>query len=332
MDPYSSIDRFVIGGREIAWQVFARKGKLADTLLITAGMDGDELTGIAIARALMALWNRVIPPLSVIIIPEVNRIGNDCDISWNPQDGLFPKRCTPNGRNYPSVILMRRLFNQYASKASVWIDLHSGAASEVLNPFLWIHGPGETHEVDIPFQGSDDLTIPVVVTDSDWPIADYAKQYYGIRYMVVEAGYGNTVQHEHVIMGRELVQSIALGVAHDAEGRVGVLPDAPQEVPDGDLITFSKFRIRPDQGVVRQHPAGDVAVRLILNFQRPGLELVRSPCDLDDLLEGPERRRCRDLLGRPEQTNLLGIYAELPELVGLTLPLGLAVDPAAIGE
>jgi hypothetical protein len=37
-------------------------------------------------------------------------------------------------------------------------------------------------------------------------------------------------------------------------------------------------------------------VRLILDFESPRLELVRSPCDLDDLLEGPERRRCRDLL------------------------------------
>lgn len=103
-------------------------------VLITAGMDGDEYSSIEAAQQLINSYSGNIP---ITIIPITNLAGYQSGVSYNPLDGLYPKYVYPGSRWGSSTQRLMYNLSKFLKKTELWIDLHSGAKDERLNPFVW---------------------------------------------------------------------------------------------------------------------------------------------------------------------------------------------------
>jgi len=128
-----------LGVRKIQVPVTELVGKQpGKTLLLTAGMDGDEYASIDAAYELIEEFSRRQDIHgNVITIPIVNIPGFEAKRDFNTLDGKFPKLIYPGKRNGTSTErLIFWLSTNYISKCNVWIDLHSGALDEMLAPYI----------------------------------------------------------------------------------------------------------------------------------------------------------------------------------------------------
>lgn len=117
----------------------SRAGK---TLFITAGMDGDEYAGMQAAYQLIDLFQDKNFAGRLVVIPVVNIPGFEAECSQNPLDQIFPKMIFPgSAHGRPTERLVNWLIGQ-ANGSDAWIDLHGGAITEGLNPFLWVFEAG----------------------------------------------------------------------------------------------------------------------------------------------------------------------------------------------
>ncbi|MBI1908359.1 succinylglutamate desuccinylase/aspartoacylase family protein [Candidatus Uhrbacteria bacterium] len=111
---------------------------------MTAGMDGDEYAGMEAAYRLIDRLGAGEFSGRVIVVPVVNAPGFAAECSQNPLDGLLPKMRglgRPNGS--PTDRLLSWL-STYIRQAECGYDMHGGALTEGLQPFLWLHRvPGE---------------------------------------------------------------------------------------------------------------------------------------------------------------------------------------------
>jgi len=108
------------------------------TVLITAGLDGDEYAGIEAAYTLIELYSKQKFDGRLIILPIVNIPGFEAGISWNPIDQKYPKHIFPGKEKGSSTEkLMHWLSDNFVRDVDLWIDLHSGASTEMLEPFVW---------------------------------------------------------------------------------------------------------------------------------------------------------------------------------------------------
>jgi len=130
-----------IGNMSIRIPVWEQQSKTpGKTIVVTAGMDGDEYAGIEAAYELIRFYSKAKFAGRLVIIPIVNIPGFDEAVSFNPLDKKYPKYIYPGNENGSSTErLIHFLSEEYISKADVWIDLHGGALIESLNPFVWTH-------------------------------------------------------------------------------------------------------------------------------------------------------------------------------------------------
>ena len=118
------------------------------TLLITAGLDGDEYAGIEAAYVEAEKYKDGNFSGRLIILPIVNVAGFHARCSENPIDKKFPKYCIPGkAGGTASEQLMHYVVETYASNAMLWLDLHSGNQYELAIPCLWNDVTGN-REVD----------------------------------------------------------------------------------------------------------------------------------------------------------------------------------------
>lgn len=115
-------------------------GRLHKTVLITAGMDGDEYTGIKAAYQLVKKYSEKQYEGNLIIIPLVNVVGFEQNVSWNPLDDKYLKHMYQvNAKGSATEQLYAWLYKHYILSSNLWIDLHSGSSTEILNPFIEIY-------------------------------------------------------------------------------------------------------------------------------------------------------------------------------------------------
>lgn len=113
-------------------------GAPGPTILITGGMDGDEYTGIRSAYELIEYYSKTPFPGRIIIVPIVNVLGFYDGKSQNPIDGKYPKYIFPGNKNGSATEqLVDWLNTNFVKDADAWIDLHSGAITERMRPFIW---------------------------------------------------------------------------------------------------------------------------------------------------------------------------------------------------
>lgn len=113
------------------------------TLLVTAGMDGDEYAGIEAAYVLIEKYKDCNFAGRLIVVPIVNVPGFEAEQSLNPLDQKFPKYVHPGSKNGTSTErLIFWLMATYVSCADAWLDLHSGAITESIYPHVWAYETG----------------------------------------------------------------------------------------------------------------------------------------------------------------------------------------------
>ncbi len=130
-----------LGIKKIKTPVAEICGKLSGkTLLVTAGMDGDENSGIEAAYKIIEEFKDGNLCGNLIVVPIVNVFGFETNTSYNPLDGKFPKDIYPGKENgSSSERLIYWLDNNYVSFANVWLDLHGGAHDEILEPSVLLY-------------------------------------------------------------------------------------------------------------------------------------------------------------------------------------------------
>jgi len=124
-------------------RVIRLKGKEGGkTLLITAGMDGDEYAGISAAYRLIEEFSHTPFRGSITIVPIVNMPGFVAQTSENPEDGKFPKCIFPGKKNGTPTEQLCWWVSDLARVSDFWLDMHGGALTEILNPFVgsWVSG------------------------------------------------------------------------------------------------------------------------------------------------------------------------------------------------
>jgi predicted deacylase len=113
------------------------------TLVVTGGMDGDEYAGMEAAYRLIVEFKHRTFAGRMIVIPIVNLPGFAAECSWNPEDHRFPKHIYPGDPKGSSTEqLIHWLTTNHLHRADAWHDMHGGAITEGLHPFVWLHETG----------------------------------------------------------------------------------------------------------------------------------------------------------------------------------------------
>lgn len=214
------------------------------TLLVTGGMDGDEYAGIEAAYALIDTFASGNFAGRLIVVPIVNIPGFEGECSQNPMDGQFPKmRFLGREGGGPTDRLMHWLSESYVQHADCWYDLHSGAITEGLQPFLWLyrtrHPTDALNERIITAKLAD-----VIVEEPSYfgtKAAMLARQ--GCSYILAESG----------ARGKREAVDIQRHVAwvRGVMSLLGMIDDPITPVPHVDLYTRVSYFMAPFEGIWR---------------------------------------------------------------------------------
>lgn len=219
------------------------------TVVITAGMDGDEYAGIEAAY-------RIIDEMSVrefagrlIVIPIVNIPGFEAECSYCPVDGQFPKNFFPGDSNGSATErIVSWLVQNYLSEAKLWIDLHSGAITEGLNPFIYLYET-DSRSVDALTQKlmAASISQTVLLQTASWGSKPALLAKMGCAYVLAESGargsYGESDVTRHTTLIKE-----SLGVA-------GMIPEHKQE-RSVRVLREIVYISAPRNGLWRAKPVG----------------------------------------------------------------------------
>lgn len=172
-------------------------GRPGKTLLVTAGMDGDEYAPIAAAFAAAEKYKEANFHGRLIILPIVNISGFEAGVSENPLDKKFPKYCIPGSRwGTSSERLMYHIVHTYARYADFWLDLHSGAQDEITQNCAW---NALTGVADVDARGETFCTTSGLAAAVREPAGRAAKMLatFGCTYVLAESE--DTHMHEQYI-------------------------------------------------------------------------------------------------------------------------------------
>lgn len=160
-----------------------------EVVLITAGMDGDEYTGIEAAYQLIPLLIKERSNKRFIVLPVINQFGFEKNVSYNPIDNTFPKLAFPGKKNDTfTQQLIHWLFTTYVKDASIWIDLHSGANNETLSPYVATINTGKKSLDEKTLTLLSATKADVKLCEKSWiPINDMLKKQ-NTSYFLFESG------------------------------------------------------------------------------------------------------------------------------------------------
>lgn len=178
-------------------------------LLITAGMDGDENSGIEAAYKIIEKLKDGRFRGQIIVIPIVNIPGFEANRSFNPLDSKFPKDVYPGKKDGSSSERLIYWLDHYISLCDVWIDLHGGASDENLEPCLLIY-ESKNEKVDaLLFQIIRKVNIPKIIFHEPhfWSKIDLLATK-DIAYMITEAGYSGIRSSKWINKHIELVETV----------------------------------------------------------------------------------------------------------------------------
>lgn len=170
--------------------VFDKTHGTGKTLLITAGVDGDEYAGIEAAYRLIERYKKQEFTGRLIIVPIVNLAGFQNETSWNPEDNKYPKLVGIGKSNgSASDRLMHWLISTYAVYADVWLDMHGGSITEVITPFVSSWKTGNTEVDALSAYVLSVLSVPYVLRAQTklFGSARYLAKH-GCAYLLTESG------------------------------------------------------------------------------------------------------------------------------------------------
>lgn len=231
--------------------------RVGKTLLVTAGMDGDEYTGIEAAYALAEKYKGGNFAGQLVIVPVANVSAFWAEQSKNPDDQKYPKYIFPgNKHGSASEQLVHWLANDYVYQAHAWLDLHCGSLTETITPLLWTFKTGtsvdETTKAFIAASGAPTVVYePAESTDQSYLLTPR-----GIMYALAESGgRGERAPADiarHIAWTESLMQVL------------GMLDATPQPQDSQTVCNKVEYVTAPFDCIVRQAPlqahvsAGDI--------------------------------------------------------------------------
>ena len=121
---------------------FADGDKRGRTVLVSAGIHGDEYEGPAAVIDLARVLENTELFGSVIAVPAMNPLAFEAGSRTNPSDGLNLARCFPGKSDgSPTLALASALFEGLAKGVDCLIDLHSGGVEYEFVPLAGFYGP-----------------------------------------------------------------------------------------------------------------------------------------------------------------------------------------------
>ena len=223
------------------------------SVLITAGMDGDEYTGIETARTLINTYKPDNVRGTLTILPTVNVAGFQNHTSFSPVDRKYPKFTFPGTRNGSDTeVRMHYLYETYVKHAGLWIDLHGGATDERLTPFLWLSQSKKKHIRNFQTKLLSYTSAPVVVWDRH-PFMPYSVflERLDIPYIMVECGdQGKTDKKDVKKMARWVHEALMIfgSLVHTSK----------MERNDALIYTSVQYTLAPDNGIWQSSTMSDI--------------------------------------------------------------------------
>jgi uncharacterized protein len=272
---YYGRDSVNLGGRTVSVpfvDIFG--GKPGKTLLVTAGMDGDEYAGIVAARRLADEYTGKKFSGTLSIIPVVNIPGFETGMSRNPLDGLYPKHIYPGKHNGKPTERLMWWVSTKAATADCWFDMHGGSLTETVEPFV---GGWESGNVAV------DSFVMDVIRIIDCPYGVYEKgQKTGKSAALARHGCGYVLA-ESGELGKTDTQAVDRHVrwARQVMGAMGMIQ--MKQTPQRKRIfrTITEYRTgytgtwRPLVAGIRQVKQGDVIGDIVLPSGRT-MEHIRA--------------------------------------------------------
>lgn len=193
------IERVPIGQTVASLPIATLSGKtIGPSAVITAGLDGDEYASIEAAYRLIDRFTDGDFAGKLAIIPLVNAAGFADEVSFNPVDHRYPKTSIPGKTDgTPTERLMHHVVSRYVTGSALWIDLHGGALTEALSPFVWLHKtstPADTETERLIRL----LDAPAVLYDPTPLHFSRALARTGTRFMLTESGEYGSRDPKHV--------------------------------------------------------------------------------------------------------------------------------------
>jgi predicted deacylase len=220
------------------------------TLLVTAGLDGDEYAGIGAAYAAAETYRDGNFSGRLVILPVVNVAGFDACCSINPADKKFPKYCIPgSAHGTASEQLMHHIIKTYASTSAMWLDLHSGASDEIAIPCLWNDITGNA-EVDTRGEAFTNRSGVIAAVREPAGRASHALAKLGCSYVLAESE--DETRHKSYIKAAMSV----LGMIY-ADMPASSLPRifkktrdmyTPRDVQEGEMVLWQKIEGKTNPG------------------------------------------------------------------------------------
>ena len=180
-----------LGLSRINIPVFTHKNESSPfSVLITAGVDGDEYASIDAAYALIEKFSDNPPKINLTIIPVVNILGFELKVSHNPLDGKLPKFIFPGRISGSATDRLMAWVSDFVYSSGLWLDLHGGALDEHLNPFIAVPFPKNAFLRKLTDGIINTLDGKMLIYDKDnkWTYHDLNKK--NILRVVIESGYG----------------------------------------------------------------------------------------------------------------------------------------------
>jgi len=176
------------------------------TVLVTAGVHGDEYEGIVVARR---LWRDLEPEAvrgRVILMPAVNLPAVRAASRVSPLDGANMNRAFPGGPFGPTALIADFIERRLLPEADFAVDLHSGGTQSVYTPCAYVYATGEA-----PFRRAKlaaahafgaPLTTVVAATSSVGSLSAACERR-GVVMIAAELGGGAGLDREALRIGHE---------------------------------------------------------------------------------------------------------------------------------
>lgn len=215
------------------------------SILITGGMDGDEYAGIEAAYQLVDRLKNDDFAGHITIIPVVNIPGFAAECSQNPLDQKFPKNIFPGKINgSPTDQLVYWLAANFVQGANCWIDLHGGAITEGLNPFLMLYKTGNK-QVDSLTEKIKQASVTERLIYSKSMIGSKISKLAKLNctYILAESGERGMVDRSAIDHHVETTMSIMQ--------LLGMLENAPIKSVEQTIYTHAAYHLAPFDGLWR---------------------------------------------------------------------------------
>lgn len=240
-----------LGGISIKIPVADMRGSLSGpTVVVTAGIDGDEYAGIEAAYRIIEEMQNAQFVGRLVVIPILNIPGFENECSHCPIDGQFPKNFFPgNAHGSATERIVDWLVQNYLTGASLWIDLHSGAITEGLNPFVYLYET-DSDRVDVLTQKLIEAAISptILLQTASWGSKSALLAKLGCAYVLAESGARGNRLEEDVERHIHLIK--------DAMGVTGMIAARPAQGVNPLILHEVAYVNAPHSGLWRSRSIG----------------------------------------------------------------------------